>query len=103
MTEEPEIKLMAIPCPDNLNLTKIEINAGRSSQATLLSRNEDKEMKTTTANKVLPKAGLNGSDWAFMQGSAFVLRLNYCANNPRLRQYPNRYYCEHFRKVHDQL
>lgn len=28
------------PLPDNLNLTKIEINAGRSSQATLLSRNE---------------------------------------------------------------
>lgn len=26
--------------PENLNLTKIEINAGRSSQATLLSRNE---------------------------------------------------------------
>lgn len=28
------------PLPNNLNLTKIEINAGRSSQATLLSRNE---------------------------------------------------------------
>lgn len=28
------------PLPDNLNLTKIEINAGRSSQATLLRRNE---------------------------------------------------------------
>jgi len=28
------------PLPDKLSLTKIEINAGRSSQATLLSRNE---------------------------------------------------------------
>lgn len=28
------------PLPDSLNLTKIEINAGRSSQATLLNRNE---------------------------------------------------------------
>lgn len=28
------------PLPENLNLEKIEINAGRSSQATLLSRNE---------------------------------------------------------------
>jgi DNA adenine methylase len=28
------------PLPENLNLKKIEINAGRSSQATLLSRNE---------------------------------------------------------------
>ena len=44
-----------------------------------------------TANKVLPKAGLNGSDWAFMQGSAFVLRLNFSAKFPRLRQYPERY------------
>jgi len=44
-----------------------------------------------TANKVLPKAGLNGFDWIFVQGSIFVLRLNFSAKNPRLRQYPNRY------------
>jgi len=42
------------------------------------------------ANKVLPKAGLNGFDWTFVQGSTFVLRLNFCAKNPRLRQYQNR-------------
>ena len=42
-------------------------------------------------NTVLPKAGLNSFDWTFVQGSAFVLRLNFCAKNPRLRQYPNRY------------
>jgi hypothetical protein len=41
-------------------------------------------------NKVLPKAGLNGFDWTFVQGSTFVLRLNFSAENPRLRQYPNR-------------
>jgi len=45
----------------------------------------------TAANKVLPKAGLNGFDWTFVQGSTFVLRLNFCVNNPRLRQYPNRW------------
>lgn len=28
---------------------------------------------------VLPKAGLNSFDWAFVQGSTFVLRLNFCA------------------------
>lgn len=33
-------KTYGSPLPENLNLTKIEINAGRSSQATLLSRNE---------------------------------------------------------------
>ena len=41
-------------------------------------------------NKVLPKAGLNGFDWAFVQGSTFVLRLCFCAKTPRLRQYPKR-------------
>jgi hypothetical protein len=49
----------------------------------------DKE-KQRTANKVLPKAGLNGFDWTFVQSSTFVLRLNFFAKNPRLRQYPNR-------------
>lgn len=33
-------KTFGNPLPDNLNLTKIEINAGRSSQATLHNRNE---------------------------------------------------------------
>lgn len=33
-------KTYGIPLPGNLNLTKIEINAGRSSQATLLNRKE---------------------------------------------------------------
>ena len=32
----------------------------------------------------------NGFDWVFVQGSTFVLRLNFCAKNPRLRQYPKR-------------
>jgi len=48
------------------------------------------EREKTTANKVLPKAGLNGFDWAFVQGSTLILRLNFCAKNPRLRQYPKR-------------
>ena len=43
-----------------------------------------------TDNKVLPKAGLNGFDWTFVQGSVFVLRLNFCAKNLRLRQAENR-------------
>jgi hypothetical protein len=43
-----------------------------------------------TANKVLPKAGLNGFDWTFVQGSTFVLRLSFCAKNTRHRQAPKR-------------
>ncbi len=35
----------------------------------------------TTANKVLPKAGLNGFDGTFVQGSIFVLRLNFSTKN----------------------
>src|SRR5690606_26882103 len=46
--------------------------------------------KLCNRHKVLPKAGLSSSDWTFVQGSTFVLRLNFCTNNPRLRQYPNR-------------
>ena len=47
------------------------------------------------ANKVLPKSGLNGFDRTFVQSSIpiaiGILRLNFSAKNPRLRQYPNRY------------
>lgn len=35
---------------------------------------------------VLPKVWLRGFDWTFMKGSAFVLRLNFCAKIPPLRQ-----------------
>ena len=47
-------------------------------------------MKMPAANKALPKAGLNGFELTFVQSSTFVLRLNFCAKNTRLRQYPNR-------------
>ena len=52
---------------------------------------QGRPIRTTGYNKVLPKAGLNGFDWTFAKGSTFVLRLNFSAKNPRLRQYPNRY------------
>jgi len=39
------------------------------------------------ANIVLAKAGLNRFDWAFVQSSTSVLRLNFCAKNPHHRQY----------------
>jgi hypothetical protein len=39
----------------------------------------------------LPKAGLNGFDWTLVQDSTFVLRLNFSAKNPHLRQYSKRY------------
>ena len=50
-----------------------------------------KNKEARTANKVLPKAGLNSFDWTFVQGSTFVLRLNFSAKNPRLRQHAKRY------------
>ena len=52
----------------------------------------DNEEEAQTPNKVLPKAGLNGFDWAFVQGSTLVLRLDFSAINPRLRQYPKRWW-----------
>lgn len=53
-------------------------------------RDCNQTMDKTAANKVLPKAGQNGFDWTEVQGSTFILRLNLCANSPRLRQYPKR-------------
>jgi hypothetical protein len=35
--------------------------------------------RTTTANKVLPKVGLNNFDWRFVQILTSVLRLSICA------------------------
>lgn len=63
-----------------------------SQRTTTYKMNEQTTYKQAgrTANKVLPKAGLNGFDLTFVQGSTFVLRLNFCAKNPRLRQYPKR-------------
>ena len=55
----------------------------------------NERQETPAPNKVLPKAGLNGFDWAFVQSSTFVLRLNVCAKNPRLRQYPKRWLSLH--------
>jgi hypothetical protein len=42
----------------------------------------DRKTLTTGYNIVLPKAGLNGFDWTFEQGSSFVLRLNFVLNSP---------------------
>lgn len=39
----------------------------------------------------MPKAGLSGFDWAFVQGSTLVLRLKFSAKNPSLRQYQKNY------------
>lgn len=46
------------------------------------------KMRKTAYNKVLPKTGLNGFDWTFVQGPTSMLRLNFSTKNPRLRQYP---------------
>src|SRR5690606_21851448 len=39
--------------------------------------------RTPAGNKVLPKAGLNGFDWTFVQGSTLVILLNFCVKIPR--------------------
>jgi len=49
-------------------------------------------IRNTVPNKVLPKAGLKGFDLTFVQGSTFVLLLSFGAKNPRLRQYPVRWW-----------
>jgi DNA adenine methylase len=51
-------KTYGIPLPDSLNLTKIEINAGRSTQATLLSRNEITYEAVYLSPALIPKIDL---------------------------------------------
>jgi len=47
--------------------------------------------RTPACNKGLPKWRQKCYYETFVQGSTFVLRLNFSANNPPLRQYPKRY------------
>ncbi len=49
-----------------------------------MDKNTNTEIRTRkpTANKVLPKAGVNGFDWAFVQSSTAVILLNFCAKTP---------------------
>ena len=44
------------------------------------------EQRTTTANSGLAKGGVSCFVETFVQGSTFVLRLNFSAKNPALRQ-----------------
>ena len=44
------------------------------------------EQITTTANSGLAKGGVSCFVETFVQGSTFVLRLNFSAKNPALRQ-----------------
>ncbi|QQR95236.1 MAG: hypothetical protein IPJ93_00080 [Bacteroidota bacterium] len=97
------VKELAKPTLRKIELKKISSPSENKKYATAqpdttmtLKLNNDNGLqgqtrRTTGYNKVLPKAGLNGFDWTFVQGSTFVLRLSFCAKNPRLRQYPNRW------------
>ena len=64
---------------NNLDNSTNKQNIDKNIKTTVELNNET---KARTANKVLPKAGLNGFNWAFVQGSTFVLRLSFCAKNP---------------------
>ena len=44
------------------------------------------ENRTTTANSGLAKGGVSCFVETFVQGSTFVLRMNFSAKNPALRQ-----------------
>ena len=44
------------------------------------------ERRTTTANSGLAKGGVSCFVETFVQGSIFVLRMNFSAKNPALRQ-----------------
>ena len=49
------------------------------------------EKRTTTANSGLAKGGVSCFVETLVQGSTFVLRMNFSAKNPALRQAAKRY------------
>jgi hypothetical protein len=49
------------------------------------------ERRTTTANSGLAKGGVSCFVETFVQGSTFVLRMNFSGKNPALRQAAKRY------------
>jgi hypothetical protein len=49
------------------------------------------ERRTTTANSGLAKGGVSCFVETFVQGSTFVLRMNFSTENPALRQAADRY------------
>ena len=49
------------------------------------------ENRTTTANSGLAKGGVSCFVETFVVNQTFVLRMNFCAKNPALRQAANRY------------
>ena len=50
------------------------------------------EKRTTTANSGLAKGGVSCFVETLVQGSTFVLRMNFSAKNPALRQAANRWW-----------
>ena len=57
-------------------------------KSVLLANAGETTEKGAAGNKVLPKAGLKCFYETFVQGSTFGILMNFCAKNPRLRQYP---------------
>jgi len=76
-----ENKKYPIAQPDTTKTMKYSVDKGLQVRTT----------RTTGYNKVLPKWRQKCYYEIFVQGSTVVLLLNFSANNPPLRQYPNRY------------
>ena len=67
----------------------------------LFQRTTDRQTNEKTSraacNIGFARERVNGFDWTFVQGSTFVLRLNFSAKNPLPRKAENRYrscYCD---------
>ena len=73
------------------NFKKIKPPATHADTAKTMKRSIDNGLQRRTTRTigyttVLPKAGLDGFDGTSLHGSTFVLRFNFSANNPHLRQ-----------------
>lgn len=69
--------------------TKLKIQKSYQATARQKTKNNTTE-RTTTDNTVLPKWRQKCYYETFVLNSTVVILLNFSANNPPLRQYPNR-------------
>ena len=70
----------------SLLTTKIQTYVANDNRLLKIDKAALNGRDTTTANSGLAKGGLTCSVETFVQDPAFVLRMNFCAKNPALRQ-----------------
>ena len=91
LSHADKIELKKISSPsENKKYATIQSDTTRIMKHSIDNGLQGRTTRTTGYNTVLPKWRQKCNYETVVQGSTVVLLLNYSANNPPLRQYPNR-------------